>query len=98
MSAPFLSSAVTDTHIRNPAHDLPGDYNAAAAFFDRAATKGWNERTALVTAEGQRWTYTQLAAGVNRAGNALHALGVETEQRVALLLYDSPQFALAYFG
>src|SRR5215831_8872432 len=90
MSAPYLPSAATGTAIHNPAHDLPGDYNAAAAFLDRAAAQGWSERTALLTAEGQRWTYAQVAAGANRAGNALRALGVEMEQRVALLLYDSP--------
>ena len=44
------------------------------------------------------WTYSDLAQGVNRAGNALRALGVELEQRVGVLLYDSPQFASAFFS
>ena len=45
-----------------------------------------------------RGRYRQLAEGVNRAGNVLRTLGVEMEQRVAVLLYDSPQFATAFFG
>jgi len=35
---------------------------------------------------------------VNRAGNALRALGVEPEQRVAVLLADSPEFVAVFLG
>jgi benzoate-CoA ligase family protein len=98
MSVPLMPPTITDSSFRNPALDLPGDYNAAAAFLDRAAAQGWSQRIAVRTAEGQQWTYAQVATGVNRTGNALHALGVELEQRVALLLFDSPQFALAFYG
>ena len=35
---------------------------------------------------------------VNRVGNALRGLGVEMENRVLLLLYDSPEFAASFFG
>jgi benzoate-CoA ligase family protein len=34
----------------------------------------------------------------NRVGNGLLDLGIDLEQRVALLLLDSPQFAAAFFG
>lgn len=43
-------------------------------------------------------TYGQLAEQVNRAGNALRALGVEPEQRVALLLVDGVEFVTTFFG
>jgi benzoate-CoA ligase len=81
----------------NPALALPTDYNAAAAFLDGAIANGWSERIAL-RAPGEQWTYGRLAATANRAGNALRALGVEMEQRIALLLYDSPELASAFFG
>jgi benzoate-CoA ligase family protein len=81
----------------SPALALPEEYNAAAAFVDGALAAGWGARVALRSPTGG-WTYTQLAEGVNRAGNALQALGVEMEQRVGLLLYDSPEFAAAFFG
>jgi benzoate-CoA ligase family protein len=35
---------------------------------------------------------------MNRAGNALRSLGVEPEQRVALLLADSPDFVAVFLG
>ena len=81
----------------SPALELPEEYNAAAAFVDGALAAGWGARIALRSPAGE-WTYAQLAEQVNRAGNALQSLGVEMEQRVALLLYDSPEFAAAFFG
>ena len=81
----------------SPALELPEEYNAAAAFVDGALAAGWGARIALRSPAGE-WTYAQLAEQVNRAGNALQSLGVEMEQRVAILLYDSPEFAAAFFG
>jgi benzoate-CoA ligase len=43
-------------------------------------------------------TYAEFAERTNRTGNALRNLGVEAEQRVLLLLHDSPEFACAFFG
>ena len=76
---------------------LPDIYNAASTFLDRNIEEGRGERVAVYY-EGERWTYRQLQAMANRVGNALHTLGVEQEQRVALLLLDSPQFVGAFFG
>lgn len=76
---------------------LPDVYNAASAFLDGALMRGWGARTAIRSGE-QTLTYAQLAEGANRAGNALRTLGVDMEQRVVVLLYDSPQFAYTFFG
>ncbi len=76
---------------------LPEQYNAAAAFLDAPLAAGWGERMAI-RASGGNWTYAQLAQHANRAGNGLQALGVEMEQRVAVLLFDSPAFAATFFG
>jgi len=47
---------------------------------------------------GHIFTYADLAADTNRVGNGLLRLGLQEEQRVLLLLPDSPEFAVAYFG
>jgi benzoate-CoA ligase len=83
--------------LESPALALPSDYNVTVAFLDHAVVRGWGGRTAIRTMGGS-WTYAQLAEQANRAGNALRALGVEMEQRVAILLYDSPEFAATFFG
>lgn len=95
---PIVTPALQDApQVENPAHTLPDDYNAAVAFLDGALERGWGARTAI-RMRGGTWTYAQLAEQANRAGNALRALGAELEQRVALLLYDSPEFAATFFG
>lgn len=43
-------------------------------------------------------SYQDLRKLVNRVGNLLRALGVRIEERVAILLPDSPEFLYAFFG
>ena len=80
-----------------PTIHLPDLFNAAAEFVDRQLHEGRAERIAL-RYEGRTLTYGQVADMVNRVGNALRDLGVEMENRVLLLLYDSPEFAASFFG
>ncbi len=72
-------------------------FNAATFFVDRHLAEGRGHRTAFRHA-GRAVTYAELADGVNRAGNALAGLGVEIEQRVALIVDDTPAFAALFWG
>lgn len=72
-------------------------YNAASTFVDEPLARGWGSRVAFYHRD-RRVTYAEFAERTNRAGNALRELGVEEEQRVLLLLHDSPEFACAFFG
>jgi len=76
---------------------LPDVFNAAAEFVDRHLQEGCASRIALCC-EGRSLTYGQVAELVNRVGNALRGLGVEMENRVLLLLYDTPEFVASFFG
>ena len=76
---------------------LPEPFNAAAFFVDRHVTEGRAHRTAFRFA-GHAVSYGELAASVDRCGNALAALGVEMEQRVLLALDDTPAFAAMFWG
>ena len=58
---------------------------------------GRGDRPAI-RSSGETLSYAAVAGRVNRAGNALRALGVEPEQRVALILPDSPDFVAAFLG
>src|SRR6266702_521388 len=81
----------------SPMSDIPRDFNAAAWFVDRHVREGRGGRLAIVRG-GRTLTYGDLAAGVNRVGNALTRLGVRMEQRVMLLLPDCPEFVYAFWG
>lgn len=76
---------------------LPDQINIADTFLDRHITEGRGGKIAVYH-EGKSYTYAQIAELANRIGNGLLDLGVDLEQRVALLLLDSPQFAAAFFG
>ena len=76
---------------------LPTNFNVADHFIDRHLREGRGGKVAFECGEA-RVTYGQLFERVNRMGNALKGLGVRREERVALLLLDSPEFAYAFFG
>lgn len=76
---------------------LPDEFNAATYFIDRHIADGRVEKIAI-ECEGQRVTYQQLFEMVNRLGNGLRKLGVRIEERVILLLFDTPEFAASFFG
>ncbi len=77
--------------------NLPERYNASTTFIDANLEAGRGGKTAILCGD-QTLTYNDVAAMVNRTGNALIKLGVRTEERVMLLLLDSPEFVASFFG
>ena len=77
--------------------EVPDRYNVTDAFVDRHIREGRGEKVA-VTCGPRLLTYGEIADQINRAGNALLDIGIEEEQRVMLLLPDSPEFVVAYFA
>jgi benzoate-CoA ligase len=71
--------------------------NAAEAVLAPALALGRGGAPAILWRD-RTYTYDQVAAGVNRAGNALRALGVEPENRVLMVLSDTPELVFAYLG
>jgi benzoate-CoA ligase len=71
--------------------------NVAVEYVDGAVGAGHGERPAYLF-EGASITFDGLRRRVNRAGNALAALGVERGQRVAILLPNRPEFVASFFG
>jgi benzoate-CoA ligase len=72
-------------------------FNMATPLVDRHVQEGRGDRPALHLPAGDV-TYAELQRLVNRAGNALTAMGVMPEQRVAILLPDCAQFVAAFIG
>lgn len=77
--------------------DLPDFYNAATTFVDENIAQGRGGKIAIYY-EDQKITYQEVFEKVNRTGNALRDLGIEIENRVLLILPDSPAFAYSFFG
>lgn len=79
------------------APEVPERLNAATVLVDRHIAEGRGAKPAILCGE-KTVTYDALHEGVNRFGNVLKQLGVRMEERVAILLPDSPEFAFAFFG
>lgn len=74
----------------------PDRYNASV-ILDHNLAEGRGGKVAIYTGD-QTCTYQQLGELANRTGNALKELGVEMEDRVLMLLLDTPQFPATFFG
>lgn len=72
-------------------------FNLAAALLDPHLEGGRGSRPAL-RYEGETYTYADVSDLVTRVGHGLRELGIQMEERVALLLPDSPQFVAAFLG
>ncbi|HEV8306337.1 MAG TPA: benzoate-CoA ligase family protein [Methylomirabilota bacterium] len=76
---------------------VPERFNMVPVLVDRHLAAGRGERRAILTPD-RAVTYGELAAGVARAAHLFQRLGVQLEQRVAILLPDSPEFVYAFLG
>jgi len=76
---------------------LPDIYNAATTFVDENIAQGRGGKVAIYY-QNRKITYQEVFENVNRTGNALKDLGIEIENRVLVILPDSPEFAYCFFG
>jgi 4-hydroxybenzoate-CoA ligase len=72
-------------------------YNAVTDFVDANVARGLANKIAFVDPD-RSLTYGELQARSIRFANALRELGVEHEHRVALLLNDTVDFPVAFWG
>jgi len=71
--------------------------NLSTVLLDAHVAAGRGDRPAL-RYEGTTLSYRDVSRLVARSGRALRSLGVDMEDRVALLLPDSPEFVAAFLG
>ena len=64
---------------------------------DRNVLEGRSTKIAIECGD-ERVSYQQLLERTNRGGNAFRRLGMRREERVLLLLLDTPEFLYCFFG
>ncbi len=87
----------TDHSVSPPAIEIPRRYNAAHDLIERNLAAGRGAKLAYIDDAG-RYTYADLAERVNRAANALTALGLGPEDRVMLCHLDTIDWPAAFLG
>ena len=76
---------------------LPARFNVAEPFVDRHLAEGRGAKPAIRTLH-ETVTYGELAERVNRAGNALLALGLVPGDRLLMVVKDCPAFFYLFWG
>jgi len=86
-----------DHSVSPPSIVIPRDYNAAHDLIERNLLAGRGSKAAYIDDHG-RYSYVELRDRMNRAANALVALGLEMESRVMLALLDTIDFPSVFLG
>jgi len=76
---------------------IPQYYNVTTKLIDDNVEKGLADKVAVYYKD-ETYTYRDLQRLINKVGNALHILGVHMEERVMLVMYDSPEAIASFFG
>ncbi|MCL4799390.1 MAG: benzoate-CoA ligase family protein [Burkholderiales bacterium] len=92
---PSLSTA--DHGASPPSVTVPRDYNAAHDLVERNLAAGRGSKIAYIDDAGS-YTYAELAERVDRAANALTALGLEMEHRMMLVHLDTIDWPSVFLG
>jgi len=74
-----------------------GLFNACDYLLDRHVREGRGGRLALTGTAGDV-SYAELAERVGRAAQGLRGLGLQAEQRVVMVMADSPEFVIVYLA
>src|ERR1035437_10188667 len=72
-------------------------YNAVSDFVDANVARGLAKKIAFIDPD-RSLSYGELQARSIRFANALRQLGIAQEQRVALLLHDTVDYPVAFWG
>lgn len=81
----------------NLVEQLPDIFNVAAYFWESNFTQERGQKVAYYY-QDQNYTYLQVKNYIQRTAKLLTDLGLERENRLAILLPDSPEFVFIFWG
>jgi len=76
---------------------VPENLNLTEYFIESNIANGRGNNTAVYY-QNEVYTYNDLSRLIDKVGNVLKKFGVEPENRVLLILQDSPEWLAAWFG
>lgn len=76
---------------------MHNEFNVSTWLLDRHVADGNGDRIA-VRMHGESYTYAEMLDRAQRVATGLRALGVQPEQRVAMVMLDTPDFVATFLG
>lgn len=77
--------------------EIPDEFNLATYYLDENIAKGRGDKVA-VYCEEKTYTFNDMVSLTNKVGNVLKGLGVGFEDRVMMILQDSPEWLAGWFA
>ena len=74
------------------------EFNVVVSFIDRHLQEGRIDKVIIRETEGEEITYGQLAERVNQSGNVLKNLGLNSGDRMLMMVKDSSEFFYLFWG
>ncbi len=87
-----------DTSMSPTNIEFAPEFNVSVPFIDRHLDEGRREKIIIYTNSGEKITYKQLSERVNRSGNVLKNIGLNTGDRILMVVKDSPEFYYLFWG
>ncbi len=76
---------------------VPTPYNITTKLVDENVAGGRGDKIAVYYKD-KTYTYREIQAYINQVGNALHILGVHQDERVMLVMKDTPEAVASFYG
>ena len=76
---------------------IPEKFNLASFYLEENLAQGRGDKVA-VHFRGEKYTFEEMVALTNRVGNVFKEMGVGFEDRVLLILQDSPEWLACWFA
>ena len=86
------NTVIIDTSTSPAKIEFAPEFNVAVPFIDRHLDEGRKEKIIIHTTSGEEVTYGQLSERVNQAGNLLKNMGLNSGDRLLMVVKDSPEF------
>jgi len=76
---------------------MPKEYNAVTDMLDRNIERGFGDKPAFIDPD-RTLTYSALQGATRQMGNVLCDLGCRRESRVAMLMFDTVDYPIVFWG
>ncbi len=77
--------------------NIPQYYNITSKLIDESVARGLGDKVAIYY-KNKTYTYRKIQQLINKVGNALLILGTHMEDRIALVMNDSPEAIASFYG